>query len=599
MKRSLWKTLIVCSLAAALSSSDLLARGGGGGGGHGGGGGGGHAGGGGGGHPGGGGGGGGHPGGGGGGGGHPGGGGFSGGGGGRPSGGPGGGGGGAVHGASAGMRASPGGGNAGGLRSAGAARSPSFSQPHSSGQLRSSQGAGHIGSAGHNGSAGQIRSGGAQGATGARANAGIGNQSRNVNTVNHQTFNNINNNSNVNNHSLYHGNWNGNYAGRGGYGGYRGYGGYGGYGGFGGGLGTGLGLGLGLGLGYGLLGGYGGYGWGGGNGGYGLGYGGYGMGYGGYGSYMGYNSGYVGYSNPYYNNSYGSYGNYSYSQPIPVANPAVVVSGSVSSCDQSLDSAAEAFKQNNYDAALDTINKGIVQCPTDAVLHEFRALVLFAKGDYQQAAATIHSVLAVGSGWNWTTLSGLYSGVPVYTGQLRALEAFSRANPQDAAAHFLLAYHYMVDGYPEAASRQLKQVPNDRVAADVLALISKPAPGQSAAIADQPLPQSPLDGAPTATAAAVTPIDASMIPGTWKAARDDGSQFELTLSKDSTFNWKFSLKGKVEEFGGKYKFENNALALERKDGGILIAGLVADGTQKFNFKLLGAPKEDPGLDFSK
>ena len=598
MKRSIWKTLIVCSLAAALSSSDLLARGGGGGGGgHGGGGGGGHAGGGGGGggHPGGGGGGG-HPGGGGGGGGgHPGGGGFSGGGGGRPVGGNSGGGG-AVHGASAGMRASPGGGNAGGQHSAGAIRSPSFSQPHSSGQLRSSQGAGHIGSAGHVGSAGQPRSSGLQGAGGPRANAGIGNQSRSVNTVNHQTFNNINNNSNINNHSLYHGNWNGNYAGRGGYGGYRGYG---GYGGFGGGLGTGLGLGLGLGLGYGLLGGYGGYGWGGGYGGYGLGYGGYGMGYGGYGSYMGYNSGYLGYSNPYYNNSYGSYGNYSYSQPIPVANPAVATSDSVSTCDQSLDSAAEAFKLNNYDLALDTINKGIVQCPTDAVLHEFRALILFAKGDYQQSAATIHSVLAVGSGWNWTTLSGLYSGVPVYTVQLRALEAFSRANPQDAAAHFLLGYHYMVDGYPEAAARQLKQVPDDRVAADELAMISKPAPGQSDVAGDHPSPQSPVDKAATTPAAAVTPIDASMILGTWKAARDDGSQFELTLSKESTFNWKFTLKGKIEEFGGKYKFENNALALERKDGGILIAGLVADGTQKFNFKLLGAPKEDPGLDFSK
>ncbi len=565
MKRSFWKTLIVCSLAAALSSSDLLARGGGGGG---------HAG--------------------GGGGGHPGGGGFSGGGGGRPGGNLSGGGG-AVHGASAGMRASPGGGNAGGVHSAGAARSPSFSQPHSSGQLRSSQGAGHIGSAG------QIRSGGAQGIAGARTNGGPGNQSRGINTVNHQTINNFNNNSNINNHSLYHGNWNGNYAGRGGYSGYRGYGGYGGYGGFGGGLGTGLGLGLGFGLGYGLLGGYGGYGWGGGYGGYGLGYGGYGLGYGGYGSYMGYNSGYLGYSNPYYNNSYGTYGNYSYAQPIPVTNPATTVSDSVSTCDQSLDSAAQAFKQNNYDAALDTINKGIVQCPTDAVLHEFRALILFAKSDYQQAAATIHSVLAVGSGWNWTTLSGLYSGVPVYTVQLRALEAFSRANPQDAAAHFLLGYHYMVDGYPEAAARQLKQVPDDRIAADVLAMISKPAPGQSASAGDHPLPQPPVDGVATTTttAPAVTPIDASMILGTWKATREDGSLFELTLTKESTFNWKFTLKGKVEEFGGKYKFENNALALERKEGGVLIAGLVADGTQKFNFKLLGAPKEDPGLDFSK
>jgi tetratricopeptide (TPR) repeat protein len=352
------------------------------------------------------------------------------------------------------------------------------------------------------------------------------------------------------------------------------------------------------------MGGYGGYGWGGGYGGYGGGgYGGYGMGYGGYGSYMGYNSGYLGYNNPYYNNSYGSYGNYNYAQPIPVANPNVAGGGNVSACDQSLDTAADAFKQNNYDLALDVMNKGIVQCPTDAVLHELRALILFAKGDYQQAASTIHSVLAVGSGWNWTTLSGLYGNVGVYTTQLRALEAFSRQNPQDAAAHFLLAYHYIVDGYPDAAATQLKQVvklvPGDRVAADVLTLISKPTAPQSAAAGDKPFPQPPADGTPAATPSAVAPIDPMFILGTWRASRDDGSQFELTLTKESTFNWKFTLKGKVEEFDGKYKFESNALALERKDGGMLIAGLVADGTAKFNFKLLGAPQEDPGLNFSK
>ena len=582
MKRNLWKSLIVCSLVTALGTTNLLARGGGGGGGgggHGGGGGGGGGlgggGGGGGGHAGGGsgggggghaagggggghsGGGGGNPGGGhpiGGGGGHPGGGGgtpgaggghFSSGGGGRPSGGGNGGGG-----AAAGMRASPGAGA--GIRSANGARSPSLSQPHSGGQFQGSL---------RTGAGGAVHTGGGQRAVGARTNGGAGNQFRSGNNGNHQTvnnFNNINNNSNINNHSQYHGNWNGNYAGRGV---------------------------------------YGGYGWGGGYGGYG----GYGMGYGGYGSSMGYNSGYLSYSNPYYSNSYASYGNYSYATPIPVANPISEGAGADSGCDQSLNSAAAAFKQNDYDLALDVVNKGIVLCPTDAVLHEFRALVLFAKSDYQQAASTIHSVLAVGSGWNWTTLASLYSGVPVYTAQLRALEASCKQNPQDAASHFLLAYHYIVDGYPESAATQLKLVlkivPNDRVAADVLSLISKPVASPSAV--DQPIPQPPVDGTPAAAKSTVAPIDSAILIGTWHASREDGSKFELTLTKDATFEWKFTLKGKVEEFGGTYKYNDNALALERKDGGALIAGLVPDGTEKFNFKLLGAPKEDPGLAFSR
>ena len=239
-------------------------------------------------------------------------------------------------------------------------------------------------------------------------------------------------------------------------------------------------------------------------------------------------------------------------------------------------------------------------------MHEFRGLILFAKGDYQQSAATIHSVLAVGTGWNWTTLSGLYGNVSTYTTQLRALEAFARNNPNDAASHFLLAYHYIVDGYPDAGATQLQQVaklvPNDQVAANVLKLISKPSNAQSAATGDQsaqqPVPQPPPAGS-SGSKPAVKPIDPASLVGTWHASRDDGSKFELTLTNDSKFDWKFTLKEKVEEFGGTYKYESNAIALERKDGGGLIAGLVPDGPEKFNFKLLGAPQEDPGLDFSK
>ena len=107
--------------------------------------------------------------------------------------------------------------------------------------------------------------------------------------------------------------------------------------------------------------------------------------------------------------------------------------------------------------------EGVLKLP----LHEFRSLVLFAKQDFQQSAATIHSVLAVGPGWDWTTMSGMYSNAELYTGQLRALESFTKSNPQDAASQFLLAYHYMTCGHPDAAARQLQTVvalmPDDRV----------------------------------------------------------------------------------------------------------------------------------------
>ena len=317
---------------------------------------------------------------------------------------------------------------------------------------------------------------------------------------------------------------------------------------------------------------------------------------------LAYNSGYLGYSNPYYNNSYGSYGNYNYSQPIPVVYYNAPTATVATTCEQALDDAIAAFKQNDYDAALDLVNKGLNQCPDDSMMHEFRALALFAKGDYQQAASTIHSVLAVGPGWNWTTLSSLYPGVSIYTTQLRTLEAFTKQYPQDGAARLLLAYHYMADGYPDAAARHFAQVvklkPNDRVAADMLRMVSKPPTEQPTDAGQPPTPQNPADAIPN-PAPAVAPIAPAMLVGTWQATRDDGSKFELIVTQDATFHWKFTQKGTVQEFGGTYTVEGNVLALERKDGGSLIAGVVLDGDRKFSFKLLGGPQEDPGLVFIK
>ena len=417
-------------------------------------------------------------------------------------------------------------------------------------------------------------------------------------------------------HSGYHGYWNGN----------RGFGGDSGYrdgsrsgiglslgngSGFdisiGSNRGGGFGSAIGIGRGYGT-----GWGWGLGNsyryGGYGSGYGGYGYrpfgwGLGGWGlGSLIYDSGYLGYTNPYYSNRYGSLGNYYYSQPIPVSYNTSVsyVQNDPNSADEVLNNAVAAFQQNDYDAALDIVNKGITLYPDDAVLHEFRSLVLFARQDYQQAASTIHAVLAVGPGWDWTTLSSMYTSVTIYTEQLRALEAFREANPQDAASRFLLAYHYMSCGHTDAAARQLQKVvklmPKDRVAADLLKMIEAPQPSQSGDTPSEPGPQS----SQTSSRPAVQPIDPAMLVGTWKAARADGSKFNLTLTNDEKFTWSFAQKDQApQEFGGTYSVEGNVLALERTGGGSLIAEVTPGGEGKFNFRMLGAPDEDPGLDFSR
>ena len=230
-------------------------------------------------------------------------------------------------------------------------------------------------------------------------------------------------------HPGYHGYWNGNSGLLGGYGYNNGL--YGGVGSsFGGGYGIANGN-WGYGNSFGNLVGssYGGYG------GYGYRPLGWGLGGWGLGSLI-YNSGYLGYSNPYYVNSGVSI--YNYSQPIPVTYNIANSSANTSSdsVDQVFAYAVAAFKRNDYDTAFDLNNQGITQFPDDAVLHELRSLIYFAQGDYQSAAGTIHSVLAVGPGWDWATLIGMYSDVAVYTKHLRALELYVRSNPQDAASQF-------------------------------------------------------------------------------------------------------------------------------------------------------------------
>jgi predicted Zn-dependent protease len=67
-------------------------------------------------------------------------------------------------------------------------------------------------------------------------------------------------------------------------------------------------------------------------------------------------------------------------------------------------------------------------------------------------------VLAAGPGWDWQTMHALYADVATYTEQLRALEAYQRANPQSPEASFVLAYHYLVLGHLDAAIRKVENV---------------------------------------------------------------------------------------------------------------------------------------------
>ena len=63
--------------------------------------------------------------------------------------------------------------------------------------------------------------------------------------------------------------------------------------------------------------------------------------------------------------------------------------------------ARAAFYAGNYPEALRNIEHAAIDKPTNEDVHQFHALVFFALGDYQKAAAVAHTVLDRGPGWNW------------------------------------------------------------------------------------------------------------------------------------------------------------------------------------------------------
>jgi Tfp pilus assembly protein PilF len=141
---------------------------------------------------------------------------------------------------------------------------------------------------------------------------------------------------------------------------------------------------------------------------------------------------------------------------------------------QRFDDARESFRRGDYARANDLIDESIALLPSDPALHQFRALVLFARHRYSEASAVIYSVLAVAPGWDWETINRLYDDPNRYEEHLRDLIRHVRTRPA-ADAQFLLAYHCMVIGEWAAAEEQLEQVlaanPTDRVTRNMLAAV--------------------------------------------------------------------------------------------------------------------------------
>lgn len=311
---------------------------------------------------------------------------------------------------------------------------------------------------------------------------------------------------------------------------------------------------------------------------------------------LAYGFGYWGYSNPYYTESYPIDGGVAldYSQPIAVESTPAVSAQPVEAAPPAMtdfDAARQAFYQGDYALALSSTNKALAAMPNDPIIHEFRSLVLFAQGKYHEAAAGLYSVLSVGPGWDWTTLSSLYPNVDVYTKQLRALETRVKQNPQAADARFVLAYHYLTCGSKDAAASQLKKLyertPQDMVIKQLLLMTGGPAAvGAVPTLSELEKPAAPA-------------VTASDFIGNWAATGQGNSKFGLGLAQDGNFTWTFTQSGKTQTVNGVYALDGNVLAMEPESGGVMLAEVTQPKGGSFGFQLLGAPPGDPGLKFAK
>ncbi|MBL8849832.1 MAG: hypothetical protein JNG89_09115, partial [Planctomycetaceae bacterium] len=96
----------------------------------------------------------------------------------------------------------------------------------------------------------------------------------------------------------------------------------------------------------------------------------------------------------------------------------------------------------------------------------------------ETAASIIYSVLGGGPGSDWETIGAYYANPQAYLNQLSSLSDFVARNPDRNGPRFLLAYHLLVVGRPDAAYAQLAEIlqrnPQDQVTASLMQALSQP-----------------------------------------------------------------------------------------------------------------------------
>jgi tetratricopeptide (TPR) repeat protein len=285
-----------------------------------------------------------------------------------------------------------------------------------------------------------------------------------------------------------------------------------------------------------------------------------------------------------------------YSRPIRILNP-VPTEKLLDEALATFRAARDAFRREDYPRALDRTDAALRLMPDDPVIHQFGALVLFALPRYEESAAALYAVLAVGPGWDWATMIDLYGDREAYTRQLRPLEGYSEDNPQSAAARFVRAYHYFTTGYAEEALGQWDHVvalrPHNRLSAQLI-LELQPS-GQSIGDRDA-LAASVAMSSATAAGSSNQP---GKPEGTWIALPRPDTTIAVTFQPRGHVVWKVRQPGRDRGFEGYSLYEKSTLILSEDQDNILVGTIQWQYESHFTFKALADRPGEPGLTFAK
>lgn len=311
-----------------------------------------------------------------------------------------------------------------------------------------------------------------------------------------------------------------------------------------------------------------------------------------------YDTGYGHYTNPYAHMAPPAVGparSISYDRPLAVQSAALVVE-EVPPMAEELSAAAfqrarDSFLAGDYPAALKSTDEAIAHTPDDPMLHEFRALSLFALGSYAEAAGVMHAILASGPGWSEETLLGFYASPETYLDQLARLEQYAAAS-DSGGAHFLLGYHQVVGGRLEQAAvafaRAAEIETEDSLAAELQRLVEH-------SLVEEV--ETAVSSAPAIEAA--PPIPAERLAGVWQAVSAGGQPIMLALAPESRFTWTYGGAEGGQVLEGTWAVDADGLLVLADEDAQMVASIDLESETALRFILVGGPEGDQGLLFER